>query len=506
MTWLVAIALFSAVIANLLINIRQKSTHLYNELGTNAHIIGTSSSALIINNESTLVLKSILGAFQHNKSIRRVCLYKDEKDKAQLFTSYINQDYIRKTSCPHNISLISQAFENIKKIDANSYVTKYASNIIARQAGGKDYMVTFDTISIIHPIIVNREVIGWVYIQQMHDLQQEFVDSIISSFFIIFVILIVCFFLSVEFQKIITNPIMQLVNTTRRVSTQRAYHLRVKKKSNDEIGVLVDSFNDMLSVIEMNNKNLLRAKEESERLNKMKSEFLSNMSHELRTPLHAIIGFSQHGYEQFEDIDSKTLKEYLKDINDSGQHLINLLNNLLSLSKLDSGKEKLEIKPVEISDMLDNCFRGVDDLVEAKNITIHPSYEAALPSIEIDPIKITQAITHLLVNSIKFTPEGKKIFIEVKNYNPDKNKKAKKNIVITVRDQGVGIPEDELDYIFDKFTQSSKTRTGAGGTGVGLSICKYIIELHGGFIKASNAQDEGAVFTIVLPVKQSEKK
>ena len=87
MTWLVAIALFSAVIANLLINIRQKSTHLYNELGTNAHIIGTSSSALIINNESTLVLKSILGAFQHNKSIRRVCLYKDEKDKAQLFTS-----------------------------------------------------------------------------------------------------------------------------------------------------------------------------------------------------------------------------------------------------------------------------------------------------------------------------------------------------------------------------------------------------------------------------------
>ena len=89
---------------------------------------------------------------------------------------------------------------------------------------------------------------------------------------------------------------MQLVNTTRRVSTQRAYHLRVKKQSNDEIGILVDSFNDMLAVIELNNKNLLRAKEESERLNMIKTEFLSNMSHELRTPLHTILGFSQHGY------------------------------------------------------------------------------------------------------------------------------------------------------------------------------------------------------------------
>ena len=126
--------------------------------------------------------------------------------------------------------------------------------------------------------------------------------------------------------------------------------------------------------------------------------------------------------------------------------------------------------------------------------------------ISLDQTKISQAIVHLLVNSIKFTPEGKKIFIEVHKHDARTSKKGKENIVLTVRDQGVGIPEDELDYIFDKFTQSSKTRTGAGGTGVGLSLCKYIVELHGGYIKASNAEDDGAIFTMILPVKQSDRK
>lgn len=502
MTWLAAIALFSAVIANLIINTKEKSYNLYHDLRTDAHVIGTSSGASMILDD-VLLAKSILKAFEHKESIRRVCLYSDEDS---LFTSFINKKFARKMSCPTSVQSIRHAFDNMRKLDAGTYITNYASHLISKLTKERDYMVTFDTISIIRPITLDNDTIGWVYIQQVHDLQSNLVDNIMSSLFIIFVILVVCFFLSTEFHKIITDPITQLVHITRRVSMQKSYHLRVKKKSNDEIGLLVDSFNDMLSVIEMNNKSLLQAKEESERLNKIKTEFLSNMSHELRTPLHAILGFSQHGYEGFDTIDPKSLKEYFKDINDSGQRLINLLNNLLDLAKLDSGKEKLDITPVNIADLVDNCGRSVSDLMSAKSITFHTRYGDELPLVPLDQMKISQAIVHLLVNSVKFTPEGKKIFVEVHNHAPKNSKKGKKNIIITVRDQGVGIPEDELDYIFDKFTQSSKTRTGAGGTGVGLSLCKYIVELHGGYIKASNAEDEGAIFTIILPVKQIDRK
>ena len=249
------------------------------------------------------------------------------------------------------------------------------------------------------------------------------------------------------------------------------------------------------------------AKDSAERANRAKSEFLANMSHELRTPMHAILGFARIAFENLDSAPHDTILQYLSYIRDSGNHLLELLNDLLDLSKLESGKTTLSMREDDLRTIVEKVAATCELLFKEKGLTFHMQEPQGPTSVECDPEKIGQVVLNLLSNAIKFTPQGKTIMIGMQPATlPIGRRETDMGTVpalaVMVQDEGVGIPDDELESVFDKFVQSSKTKTGAGGTGLGLAICREIIKAHGGTIWAENRPAGGASFTFLLPLHQ----
>ena len=236
--------------------------------------------------------------------------------------------------------------------------------------------------------------------------------------------------------------------------------------------------------------------EEIEKANKSKSEFLSNMSHELRTPMHAILSYSSFGMNRIDKATRDKLFKYFEQISISGKRLLNLLNDLLDMSKLEAGKMVLTIENKEILSLVEGCVEEVRLLAEERSIDIMIHNNTQYTYLEMDVARINQVFINLLSNAIKFTDKGGKIKIVL----ADSEVNTDNAVLLSVEDQGPGIPENELEAIFDKFIQSSQTNTGAGGTGLGLAICQEIIQIHHGEIWAENSQG-GAVFYILLPLE-----
>ena len=252
---------------------------------------------------------------------------------------------------------------------------------------------------------------------------------------------------------------------------------------------------------------LLIQREKAELSNRTKSEFLANMSHELRTPMHAILGFSSLGSSKVETASSEKIASYFSRINESGQRLLVLLNDLLDLSKLEAGRMNFEFSENNLQATIANIVEELRPLFRDRLLTIDIE-PANINTVAIyDDEKISQVVRNLLSNAIKFSPEGRSVMIHFADatLNIDDNESSSSEISavsVSIWDQGTGIPEDELEIVFDEFVQSSKTEHGAGGTGLGLSISKEIIKRHGGVIKAGNAAGNGgAVFTFTLPFK-----
>lgn len=255
--------------------------------------------------------------------------------------------------------------------------------------------------------------------------------------------------------------------------------------------------------IAIRTEELNRAKEQAEKANQLKSEFLANISHELRTPMHAILNYSKYGIEKSGKTDTAKNLHYFRNIRTSGERLMNLLNNLLDLSKLEAGKEVYRMAETDVYRVAVDAIEEFKGIWAKKSIHIVRTNSASSTVILCDEYKIGQVLRNLLSNAIRFSPEGGEISISFGSDVIRKEDRSVNALKVAISDNGQGIPEDELQDVFEKFTQSSRTKTGAGGTGLGLAICKEIISAHRGIIWAENNASGGARFSFLLPFETS---
>ncbi len=246
------------------------------------------------------------------------------------------------------------------------------------------------------------------------------------------------------------------------------------------------------------------SKEAAEKANQAKSEFLANMSHELRTPMHAILSFSKFGMDRLEKAPLEKLGRYFTQIHDSGERLIALIDDLLDLAKMDAMKMDYKFELNDLSKLVEQCASEQEIRFLERDIKIDVLPYNCDTRAFIDPVRMGQVITNLCSNAIKFTPEGTTITVSINSgaISPGRRESDTATIpalLFTIRDEGDGVPEDELEAVFDQFIQSSKTKTGAGGTGLGLAICKEIIEAHHGHIWVENTYSGGAEFSFLIP-------
>ncbi len=238
------------------------------------------------------------------------------------------------------------------------------------------------------------------------------------------------------------------------------------------------------------NELLTEQKEKAEAAGKAKSEFLSNMSHELRTPMHAILGYSDIGLDDLNEGNPESARECVQNINRSGKRLLSLLNDLLDLAKMEAGKMQYKRKSGGMRDVVEHALMELDPLIKGKDIQLSLKLEERAEAV-FDKHRMIQVVINILSNAIKFSAQRGQIAITLSE--------ERDGLCCRIADEGPGVPETELQAVFDKFIQSSKTKTGAGGTGLGLAICQKIVEAHGGRIWAENAKPKGAVFAFVIP-------
>ncbi|KAA3615546.1 MAG: sensor histidine kinase [Calditrichaeota bacterium] len=251
---------------------------------------------------------------------------------------------------------------------------------------------------------------------------------------------------------------------------------------------------------------LRKAKEEADEANRTKSEFLANMSHEIRTPMHAILSYSRFGIRKIDTASSEKLHDYFKNINLSGTRLMTFLNDLLDLSKLEAGKMTYHFAEHDLFTIIKTVELEFAALMRERTQDFQLSIPKSLPLIILDRNRITQVISNLVSNAIKFSPDYKTIYISVEELPLLNAGKSSTALQVRVTDEGIGLPDDELEVIFEKFIQSRKTKTGAGGTGLGLSICKEIIVAHKGKIWAErNPEGQGSSFVFTIPQKSKTK-
>ncbi len=245
-------------------------------------------------------------------------------------------------------------------------------------------------------------------------------------------------------------------------------------------------------------KELMQAKQQAEAANKAKSEFLANISHELRTPLHSVLSFASFGIKKYADSERKKLLDYFTKIKQSGQTLLDLLNNLLDLAKLESKGTAFTLSPTDLDFLAKSIISEVQPLISERNLRIRYEIRDLDERVLLDSDKIKQVFRNILNNAVKFSPKGKTIDVAISRTHV--------GVKVSVSDSGPGVPNDELEAVFDKFVQSSKTKTGAGGTGLGLSISYEIINAHGGRIWAENKPEGGAVFSFEIPFNRDRQE
>jgi signal transduction histidine kinase/CheY-like chemotaxis protein len=305
------------------------------------------------------------------------------------------------------------------------------------------------------------------------------------------------FFFSSRLQRLISGPVLELDRIVRKVSEDGDYSVRAPRRSRDEVGRLIDGFNDMLEQIELRDQELMIARDRAEQANRTKSVFLANMSHELRTPLTAIIGYSEILEDDARELGLEDFLPDLQKIQAAGKHLLGLINSILDLSKVEAGKMELYLESFDLAKMVSEVASTVNPLVEKRHNTLDIHCAEDIGEIVADQIKTRQILFNLLSNASKFT-EGGRVTMEVKRLAVQQLE----GFLIRIQDTGIGMTEEQLARLFKPFAQAdASTARNFGGTGLGLALCKRFCQIMGGRIDVDSDYGKGTTFTVWLPAE-----
>jgi two-component system, NarL family, sensor histidine kinase BarA len=308
--------------------------------------------------------------------------------------------------------------------------------------------------------------------------------------------------------RLILQPVRVLQETAEKVS-EGDLNIRSDISTGDEFQQLSETFNTMLANLKKSGDQLrsinrsldLKIGQLSEsnvalyESNRLKSEFLANVSHELRTPLNSILGFAQLLQDSIGAPPDARTSRYLNNILNSGQNLLDLINDLLDLAKIEAGKMEVRSEPLSLSDLFEGLIGILKPLTEEKQLTIAASVAREVPILRTDPAKLQQILYNFLSNAIKYSPAGEVIDLAAERM-------ADGSIRISVTDRGPGIEPEKQPMIFEKFRQIDGSVTRAhGGSGLGLAISRELAALMNGSIGLRSTPGHGSTFWVILPPK-----
>ncbi len=311
----------------------------------------------------------------------------------------------------------------------------------------------------------------------------------------------------------IARPLEATTLIAQRVTEESNFDLQVPVTTSDEVGMLAVSLNELIQRVAEYTEDLHEAKVAAEAANRSKSAFLANMSHELRTPLNAIINYSEMLQEDAQDSGSEDFLPDLEKIQTAGKHLLDMISDILDISKIEAGHVTLYLENFDVATMIEEVMTTAQPLVEKKGNALALKAKGELGTMYADQPKVRQILLNLLSNAAKFTEKGV-ITIGVERVKNKKSKPTKQNrnndfsgsnyssqiLIFRVSDTGIGMTDEQLEQIFKPFTQADASTTRKyGGTGLGLTISQRLCQILGGEISVESQDGKGSTFTVRLP-------